>query len=97
MHELVTYKELISQIFFIRGKRVILDFHLAALYEVETRSLKQQVKRNIDRFPDDFMFILTKSEWNEVITNCDNLKSYKFSPSLPFAFTEQGYLCYQVF
>mgnify|MGYP003954477597 CR=1 FL=1 len=90
MHELVSYKELVSQIFFIRGKRVILDFHLATLYEVETRSLKQQVKRNIDRFPEDFMFKLTKAEWNEVITNCDNLKSYKFSPSTPFAFTEQG-------
>ena len=73
MHELVSYKELVSQIFFIRGKRVILDFHLATLYEVETRSLKQQVKRNIDRFPEDFMFKLTKAEWNEVITNCDNL------------------------
>jgi hypothetical protein len=90
MNEIITYKELVSQIFFIRGKRVILDFHLATLYEVETRSLKQQVKRNVDRFPDDFMFILTKSEWNELITNCDNLKSVKFSPSLPFAFTEQG-------
>ena len=90
MKEIIPYKELVSQIFFIRGKRVILDFHLAALYETDTRSLKQQVKRNIDRFPDDFMFILTKTEWKKVITNCDNLKSTKFSPSLPYAFTEQG-------
>ena len=90
MDELITYKELVSQIFFIRGKRVLLDFHLAALYEVETRSLKQQVKRNTDRFPEDFMFKLTKTEWKELITNCDNLKSFKFSPSFPLAFTEQG-------
>lgn len=68
----------------------MLDFHLAALYEVETRALKQQVKRNIERFPDDFMFELTQSEWTELITNCDNLNSAKFSPSLPYAFTEQG-------
>lgn len=90
VNEIITYKELVSQIFYIRGKRVLLDFHLATLYEVETRSLKQQVKRNIDRFPEDFMFKLTIAEWKELITNCDNLKSAKFSPSLPYAFTEQG-------
>lgn len=68
----------------------MLDFHLAMLYNVETRVLKQQVKRNIDRFPYDFMFQLTKAEWKELITNCDNLGAMKFSPSLPYAFTEQG-------
>ena len=79
-----------SQIFFIRGEKIILDFHLAQLYGVETRALKQQVKRNIQRFPADFMFQLTEKEWDEVITNCDNLGSFKFSPSKPLAFTEQG-------
>lgn len=60
-------------------------------YEVENRALKQAVKRNINRFPSDFMFELTKSEWQEVITICDNLpQTVKFSPALPFAFTEQG-------
>jgi hypothetical protein len=55
------------------------------------RALKQAVKRNINRFPSDFMFELTKCEWQEVITNCDNLpQTVKFSPALPFAFTEQG-------
>jgi len=83
-------KEIISQIFYIRGQKVMLDFHLAALYNTETRALKQQVKRNKDRFPDDFMFELSKLEWQEVITNCDNLGSYKYSPSLPYAFTEHG-------
>jgi len=67
------------------------DFDLAELYEVENRALKQAVKRNTDRFPDDFMFQLTKSEWQELITNCDNLpEGVKFSPATPFAFTEQG-------
>lgn len=59
MNEIITYKELVSQIFYIRGKRVLLDFHLATVYEVETLSLKQQVKRITDRFPEDFIFELT--------------------------------------
>lgn len=80
-----------NKIFEIRGQRVILDFDLAEMYEVENRALKQAVKRNIIRFPEDFMFELTKGEWQEVITICDNLpQTVKFSPALPFAFTEQG-------
>jgi len=70
---------------------MLLDFDLAEMYEVETRALKQAVKRNIDRFPEDFMFELTKAEWQELITNCDNLPiTIKFSPVTPYAFTEQG-------
>ena len=69
----------------------MLDFDLAELYQVKTRTLKQAVKRNIDQFPDDFMFPVTRSEWSEVITNCDNLpEGIKFSLVTPFAFTEQG-------
>jgi len=80
-----------SKIYEIRGQKVMLDFDLATMYEVETRSLKQAVRRNTDRFPDDFMFQLTKEEWQELITNCDNLpETAKFSPSTPYAFTEQG-------
>lgn len=80
-----------NKIFEIRGQRVMLDFDLAELYKVENRALKQAVKRNQDRFPNDFMFVLTKNEWEEVITICDNLpQTVKFSPALPFAFTEQG-------
>jgi ORF6N domain len=84
--------EIIQQkIFTIRGFKVLLDFDLANLYEVETRVLKQNVRRNIFRFPSDFMFQLTKSEWHEVITNCDNLpETVKFSPQPPYSFTEQG-------
>jgi hypothetical protein len=69
----------------------MLDFDLAELYQVENRTLKQAVKRNIGRFPVDFMFQLTKNEWQELITNCDNLPAtMKFSPARPLAFTEQG-------
>jgi len=75
----------------IQGNKVMLDFDLAELYEVETRVLKQAVRRNLKRFPDDFMFQLSKEVWKEVITNCDNLpENIKFSPTTPFAFTEQG-------
>lgn len=80
-----------TKIFEIRGSKVMLDFDLAELYNVETRVLKQAVKRNIDRFPEDFMFQLRKDEWLELITICDNLPStIKFSPVTPLAFTEQG-------
>ena len=68
----------------------MLDYDLATLYAVETRALKQAVRRNIKRFPADFMFILSASEWKELITNCDNLGSRKFSPARPYGFTEQG-------
>jgi phage regulator Rha-like protein len=80
-----------SKIYEVRGENVILDFDLALLYEVENRALKQSVRRNIYRFPEDFMFQLSKKEWIEVITNCDNLpETLKYSPQTPFAFTEQG-------
>ena len=80
-----------TKIYEIRGQKVMLDFDHAELYEVENRALKQAVKRNIDRFPVDFMFQLTKVEWLEVITICDNLaEGVKFSPTTPYAFTEQG-------
>lgn len=86
--ELQTLKR---KIHIIRQQNVLFDFDLAELYGTDTRSLKQAVNRNIGRFPEDFMFQLTKKEWQEVITNCDNLFSTaKFSPSMPYAFTEQG-------
>jgi len=80
-----------TKIYEIRGQKVMLDFDLSEMYEVENRALKQAVKRNLDRFPTDFMFQLTKIEWQELITICDNLpEGIKFSPATPFAFTEQG-------
>ncbi len=62
-----------NKIYEIRGIRVMLDFDLATLYQVENRVLKQGARRNIRRFPEDFMFQLTKAEWKELITNSDNL------------------------
>lgn len=81
----------ISKIYYIRDLKVMLDSDLAELYEVETRVLNQQVKRNQDRFPDDFMFQLTETEW-------EALKSQNTSPNWggrrkpPYAFTEHGVL-----
>ena len=72
----------------IRGIRVMLDFDLAEMYEVQTKALKQAVRRNISRFPEDFMFELTKDEFNEVVTNCDHMLKYSYIT--PFAFTELG-------
>ena len=68
----------------------MLDADLARLYGVTTKRLNEQVRRNRDRFPDDFMFRLTDAEKKEVVANCDHLKTLKFSPNLPYAFTEHG-------
>ncbi|HEV2523729.1 MAG TPA: ORF6N domain-containing protein [Gammaproteobacteria bacterium] len=77
-------------ILFIRDHKVLLDTDLAALYGVTTKRLNEQVKRNQDRFPADFMFQLTTAEKQEVVANCDHLKNLKFSPKNPYAFTEHG-------
>lgn len=79
-----------TRIFVIRGKKVILDRDLAGLYGVSTKTLNQAVKRNVQRFPHDFMFKLNSDEKNKVVTNCDHLKVLRFSYQLPYAFTEQG-------
>ena len=78
------------KIFLIRREKVMLDADLAELYGVPTKALNQAVRRNKDRFPEDFMFQLTRQEKEEVVTNCDHLKRLKFSPNLPYAFTEHG-------
>ena len=80
-----------NKIYEIRGQKVMLDFDLAELYQVETKRLKEQVKRNITRFPEDFMFVLTKIEWNELVANCDQLpKTIKHNYIVPSAFTQEG-------
>ena len=80
-----------NRIYEVRGLNIMLDFDIAALYGIETKNLKQAVKRNIQRFPKDFMFQLNKKEWKELITNCDKLpEGVKYSPALPYAFTEHG-------
>ena len=83
-----------NKIFEVRGCRVMLDYHLAELYQVETRALKQAVKRNIERFPGDFMFVLTQDEANLLLSIgvSQNVipPAYNFGVAMPMAFTEQG-------
>ncbi|MBU2054531.1 MAG: ORF6N domain-containing protein [Proteobacteria bacterium] len=87
---IVPAQQIESLILIKRGQRVMLDADLAALYGVPTKRFNEQVKRNIDRFPEDFMFQLTQQEKAEVVANCDHLGRLKFSPVLPYAFTEHG-------
>jgi hypothetical protein len=75
----------LSKILIIRGKRVMIDSDLAELYGTTTKRLNEQVRRNLSRFPEDFMFQIT-----EVVANCDHLKKHKFSSNLPKVFTEFG-------
>ena len=86
----VPAKTIEEAIFLFRGQKVMIDADLAILYGVQTKALNQAVKRNVRRFPLDFMFCLTKSEKNELVTNCDRLRRLKHSPGLPRAFTEEG-------
>ena len=79
-----------SRILLIRNQKVMLDRDLAELYGVTTTRLNEQVKRNKTRFPNNFMFELTKEEKKKVVANCDHLKNLKFSPVLPKVFTEHG-------
>ena len=79
-----------NKIFIIRGKSIMLDSDLAILYGVSTKRLNEQVKRNKKRFPEDFMFKLTKYERNELVANCDRFDNLKHSTSMPYAFTEPG-------
>lgn len=81
-----------DSIYEVRGQKVMLDFDLAALYEVETKRLKEAVRRNKERFPMDFMFELTREEYNALRTQIASLETGKgkYSKYLPFAFTEQG-------
>ena len=85
-----------SKIYEIKGQRVMLDFDLAELYQVETRVLNQAVKRNIDRFPKDFMFQVTAEEW-VVISSQFVMTSRNKRPktAIPLAFTEHGVKCAQ--
>jgi hypothetical protein len=90
MKDLIPVEVIEKKILLIRGHKVMLDADLAVLYGVTTKRLNEQVKRNRNRFPEDFMFQLTEKEKVEVVANCDHLKRLKFSPNLPYAFTEHG-------
>jgi len=87
---LITDELVMNKIINVRGIKVMIDKDIAELYGVTTKRLNEQVKRNKKRFPPDFMFQLTEKEKEYVVANCDHLKNLKFSPNLPFAFTEHG-------
>ena len=87
---LVQIGKIEQRILLMRGEKVILDSDLAEFYGVSTKRLNEQVKRNIERFPGDFMFQLTADEKSEVVANCDHLNKLKYSKTLPYAFTEHG-------
>lgn len=86
LHEAVIASKIIT----IREEKVILDVHLAELYEVETRTLKQAVRRNRDRFPDDFMYELTEAEIEDVVSQNVIPSKRHLGGAAPFAFTENG-------
>lgn len=79
-----------QQILDLRGKQTLLDRDLAKIYQVDTKVLNQAVKRNIDRFPEEFRFQLNNYELEQLVTNCDRFNPLKHTSNLPYAFTEQG-------
>jgi hypothetical protein len=89
---LTTSDFIVSKIIFVRGEKVMLDFDLASLYGLETKRLKEAVRRNISRFPEDFMFVLGTEEWSTLRTQFASLKVTrgKHPKYPPMAFTEQG-------
>ena len=89
-NQIMPFGRIQNAILNIRGQKVMIDRDLADLYGVETKRLNEQVKRNIKRFPIDFMFQLTSDEKNEVVANCDHLQVLKYSSTNPYAFTEHG-------
>lgn len=90
MKPLIPVEVIEQRILLIRGQKVIIDADLAMLYGVPTRVLNQAVRRNLKRFPQDFMFKLSQPEKDQVITICDHLKNLKYAKALPNAFTEHG-------
>ena len=89
-HIKISEEIVVSKILYIRGQKVMIDSDLAEMFGVTTKRLNEQVKRNIKRFPEHFMFVLTKEEKENVVANCDHLKRLKYSPYLPSIFTEHG-------
>lgn len=87
---LIPEEFVMERIYYVRGCKVMIDSDLAALYEVETKQLKRQVKRNIERFPEDFMFLLTPEEYNSLRCQSGTLEKGAHSKYSVMAFTEQG-------
>jgi hypothetical protein len=89
MEELLTVENIQAKIYLIRGKSVMLDHDLADVYQVETRRLNEQVKRNMGRFPEEFMFQLTTKEYTDLISQ-NEISSWGGVRKLPYVFTEHG-------
>ena len=87
MASIIPTEVLEQRIFLVRGEKVIMDRDLAELYQVATKALNQAVRRNSERFPSTFMFQLTKTETEELVTHCDRFESLKHSSHPPVAFT----------
>lgn len=90
MTAIIPVEVITAKIFVIRGQKVMIDADLAELYNVPTKALNQAVKRNAERFPEDFMFQLSQQERDELVTICDRLTKLKYSSIMPHAFTEAG-------
>lgn len=90
LHSILPDEAIINKIYFIRGQKVMLDRDLAEMYGVENKRMKEAVRRNIERFPDDFMFKLSREEYDALRTQFASLKRGEHTKYLPFAFTEQG-------
>ncbi len=91
MKTTIIQEEVSHKIYFIRNQKVMLDKDLAALYQVETRRLNEQVKRNSSRFPEDFMFQLTEAEYQDLMSQ-NAISSWGGTRKLPYAFSEHGIL-----
>lgn len=87
MESLIPSEYIEQRIFYIRGQKVMIDRDLAELYDVETKYLNRQVKRNLERFPLEFMFQLNSEEKLELVTNWHRFDSLKHTNALPYAFT----------
>jgi len=90
MDDLIPQEIIEQRIFLIRNQKVMIDRDLAELYGVETKHLNRQVKRNMQRFPEEFMFQLAPDERNQLVTICHQFRTMKHSIALPYAFTEHG-------
>src|SRR6056297_2423509 len=89
-NQLIPIEDIKNKIFTFRGLQVMMDRDLAELYGVEVKRLNEQVKRNIERFPENFRFQLNNNEKNELVANCNRFNKLKHSSVNPHAFTEQG-------
>jgi ORF6N domain len=88
--KIIPDETIIRKIYLLRGEKVLLDMDLAVLYEIDNKQLKRQVRRNIERFPEDFMFELNPKEYNSLRSQFGSLNRGAHSKYMPFAFTEQG-------